>query len=261
MPSSGRHARPPHVAQHARPSQVPGRVAAATAVGGLLIPLAGTTSAHAEDRQAAAVRVAGPGHAVQPGSAPVSARLASDGHYVTNGVVELQIPEGSGWRTVRKAATDGNGIAHSALSVARDTRVRAYYRGSAARSTATSSAVVVDVESWGQRVLDEAARPRGAPYRDGAAGPSAFDCSGFTRYVFGRLGRSLPHNAREQRNMTQAVGRSAARIGDLVFLDGDGHVGIYAGDGMMWDSPRSGETVSLRRIYTSNYTLGRVASA
>jgi cell wall-associated NlpC family hydrolase len=42
-------------------------------------------------------------------------------------------------------------------------------------------------------------------------------------------------------------------------MDSNGHVGIYAGDGMMWDAPRSGKTVTLRRIYSSSYAVGRIA--
>jgi cell wall-associated NlpC family hydrolase len=137
--------------------------------------------------------------------------------------------------------------------------VRAYYRGSDTRNPATSGSVTVDVESFGQRVLAEAAKHRGAPYRYGATGPSAFDCSGFTRYVFAQFGRSLPHNADAQRDMAQPIARANARPGDLVFMDHNGHVGIYAGDGMMWDAPRSGKNVTLRHIYSDSYTVGRIA--
>jgi cell wall-associated NlpC family hydrolase len=256
-----RHARPPYSARHARPSNVPARVATATAVGGVLIPLAGAAPAHAEDRATTTVRVSAPDHPVEPGRAPVSVRLLSNGNYVHNGVVELQVPDGSGWRTVGQANTGAYGLGHTSISVSRDTRVRAYYRGTDTRTAATSASDVIDVESFGQAVVTEASRHRGAPYRYGAAGPSAFDCSGFTEYVFGRFGKSLPHNARDQRNMAQAVSRSQARVGDLVFLDGASHVGIYAGNGQMWDSPRAGKTVTLRRIYSSNYTVGRVYNA
>ena len=55
---------------------------------------------------------------------------------------------------------------------------------------------------------------------------------------------------------TRPVSKSAAQPGDLIFTPG--HVGIYAGNGKMWDAPRSGKTVSLRSIWTSNYTIGRV---
>ena len=263
LPSTkrARHARCNYVPRHARPSHLPAKVAAASAFGGVLLPTAVASPAYAAEPQASTVRVSGPGHAVEPGPAPVSVRLLADGHYVANAVVELQIPEGSGWRTVSKASTDANGLGHTNVSVVRDTPVRAYYRGSELRSKATSSSVTVDVESFGQRVVSEAARHRGAPYRYGATGPNAFDCSGFTRYVFSRFGKSLPHNAAGQRDATQAVSRSNMRVGDLVFLDGGGHVGIYAGNGNMWDAPRSGTTVTLRKIYSTSYSVGRVASA
>ena len=256
-----RHARPSYSPRHARPSQVPTRVAATAAAGGFLLPMAAATPAYAAGAQTTTVRVSGPGHAVEPGDAPVTVRLMADGQYVHSGIVELQVPEGSGWRTVAEAGTGAYGLGHASIDVTRDTRIRAYYRGSATRSTATSSSVVIDVESFGQRVVQEAASHRGAPYRYGAVGPNAFDCSGFTKYVFGKLGKSLPHSARDQRNATQAVSRSSMRVGDLIFLDGDGHVGIYAGNGNMWDSPRSGGSVSLRQIYSSSYAVGRVASA
>lgn len=254
-----RHARTSYTARHARPSHLPAKMAAAGAVGGILIPTAMASPAHAEERQSTAVRVAGPGHTVEAGRAPVSFRLLTgDNGYVSSATVELQIPEGSGWRTVSKGSTGSDGVGSGTVAVSRDTRVRAYYRGSAARSASTSSSVVVDVSSFGQAVVAEASRHRGAPYRYGATGPSAFDCSGFTRYVFGRFGKSLAHNAAAQRSETQAVSRSAIRIGDLVFLDGNGHVGIYAGNGNMWDAPHSGTSVTMRRIYSSSYTVGRV---
>jgi cell wall-associated NlpC family hydrolase len=263
LPSTkrARHARCTYVARHARPSHLPAKVAAASAFGGVLIPAAVASPAYAAGPQSSTVRVSGPGHSIEPGAAPVSVRLLADGHYVANGTVELQIPEGNGWRTVSRANTDAYGLGHATVSVSRDIPVRAYYRGSDVRSTATSSSVTIDVESFGQRVISEAAKHRGAPYRYGATGPSAFDCSGFTRYVFSRFGKSLPHNAAGQRNATQAVNRSNMRIGDLVFLDGAGHVGIYAGNGNMWDAPRSGERVTLRKIYSTRYTVGRVYSA
>jgi cell wall-associated NlpC family hydrolase len=223
--------------------------------------MAAASPAHAEERQTAAVTISGPGHAVDPGAAPISVRLMANGGYVHSGVVEIQIPEGSGWRTVAQASTGDYGLGHTSLNVTRDTRIRAYYRGSETRTTATSSSTVIDVEAFGQQVVEEAAKHRGAPYRYGATGPNAFDCSGFTRYVYSRFGKTLPHNAQDQRNMTQPVSRSAAVPGDLIFLDGNGHVGIYAGNGQMWDAPRAGENVMLRRIYSSIYSVGRVASA
>ena len=35
------------------------------------------------------------------------------------------------------------------------------------------------------------------------------------------------------------------------------HVGIYAGGGMMYDSPTTGKTTGLHKIWSSNVTYGR----
>lgn len=257
-------------ARHARPSRLPARLAVTTALGGLLVPLLGSAPASASERSASTTRVSAPSGSVAPGStATVSARLlGSGGEAVRGATVDVQVPAGSGaWRTVGRGTTNGEGLASVRLTVQRDTTVRAHYRGSETRAADTSGTDVIDVRSsstsasrTGGSVLSEAAKHRGKPYRYGATGPSAFDCSGFTAYVYKKAtGKTLPHSSRSQESMARPVSKSAARPGDLVFIqDVNGHVGIYAGNGKMWDSPRSGKTVSLRTIWTSNYTIGRV---
>jgi cell wall-associated NlpC family hydrolase len=110
-------------------------------------------------------------------------------------------------------------------------------------------------------VMVTAASLKGRPYRYGATGPSAFDCSGYTRYVFARNGISLPRTSRAQYRATKRISKAGARKGDLVFF-GRGsavyHVGIYAGNGMMWHSPRAGKSVRLIKIWTSNWSAGRI---
>ncbi|MCW2666741.1 MAG: hypothetical protein JWN57_1703 [Frankiales bacterium] len=246
-------------ARHARPSRTGARLAVTSALSGALLPVLGATQASAAERAASTVRASGPGGSVAPGNVPVTARLLADGAWVRNGVVDLQIREGDGWRTVDRVATDAEGLGRGAVSAAADLRVRAYYRGSSTRTPAASGTLVIDVADRGRQILAEAARHRGKPYVYGATGPEAFDCSGFTRYVYGRLGTSLPHSARAQEDVARSVPRAQARPGDLVFVqDVAGHVGIYAGNGRMWDAPRSGKTVQLRDIWTNNYTIGRV---
>lgn len=106
-------------------------------------------------------------------------------------------------------------------------------------------------------ILGIAAQYEGIMYSYGGTSPSTgFDCSGYTQYVFGQAGISLPRTAEEQRAATQPV--SNPQPGDLVFFGSPAyHVGIYAGNGKMWDSPRSGKAVALRPIWSSSVTYGR----
>ncbi len=106
-------------------------------------------------------------------------------------------------------------------------------------------------------VLAIAAQYAGLAYHYGGTSPSTgFDCSGFTQYVFAKVGISLPRTAEAQRQAATPV--SNPQPGDLVFFGGPAyHVGIYAGGGMMWDSPRTGEVISKRAIYSGSVTYGR----
>ena len=111
--------------------------------------------------------------------------------------------------------------------------------------------------SFGQRVLAEASRHAGAPYVYGAVGPDGFDCSGFTSFVYRAAGVSLPRTSYAQYAATRHLPASQAIPGDLIFLDGLGHVAIYAGHGMMWDAPVPGRSVGYRPIY-GYYLVSRV---
>jgi len=105
-------------------------------------------------------------------------------------------------------------------------------------------------------VIAMAASFAGLPYVYGGATPSGFDCSGFTQYIFGQIGIDLPRTAEQQRQYATPI--SNPRPGDLVFFGAPAyHMGIYAGNGMMWDSPHTGSTVGLRAIY-SGATYGQV---
>ena len=107
-------------------------------------------------------------------------------------------------------------------------------------------------------VLDVAASLVGIPYKYGGTTPAGFDCSGFTQYVFAQVGISLGRTTYQQWAQTTAV--SNPQPGDLVFYNGPSptHVGIYAGNGMMYDSPRAGKSTSLRPLFSGSYSFRRV---
>jgi cell wall-associated NlpC family hydrolase len=107
-------------------------------------------------------------------------------------------------------------------------------------------------------VLGVAASLTGIPYRYGGSTPAGFDCSGFTQYVFAQVGISLGRTTYAQYAQTYAV--SNPQPGDLVFYGGSSpwHVGIYAGNGMMYDSPRTGKSTSLRPLFSGSYEIRRV---
>ncbi len=114
----------------------------------------------------------------------------------------------------------------------------------------------------GSSVLAIASRYLGTRYLYGGTSPRGFDCSGYTGYVYRQLGVSLPRTANQQMLSTNRVSRSKARVGDLVFFTSGGrayHVGIYAGNGKMYDAPRAGKTVQKRAIWDASVVFGRVS--
>ncbi|MFI7238947.1 C40 family peptidase [Streptomyces cyaneofuscatus] len=111
------------------------------------------------------------------------------------------------------------------------------------------------------KALKIAASKKGAPYKYGAAGPSRFDCSGLTLYSFKKAGKKLPRTAQQQYNKTSRISSSKRKPGDLVFFHSGRsvyHVGIYAGGGKIWHSPKSGDVVRKAKIWSKSVRYGRV---
>ena len=100
----------------------------------------------------------------------------------------------------------------------------------------------------------------GVPYRWGGASPSGFDCSGLVMYVFAQVGVSLPHYTGSLWGLGVPVSRNDLQPGDLVFFNGLGHMGIYAGGGSFVHAPHTGDVVKVSSMsgwYASTYMGAR----
>ena len=120
-------------------------------------------------------------------------------------------------------------------------------------TAATTTATTAAYSGTGASVAATAQQYLGCSYSYGGSGPSSFDCSGLTMYVYSLYGVSLPHGATGQYNYGTEVSKSELQPGDLVFFYSTdyaykyGHVGIYIGDGNF--------------VHASTYGVGVITSS
>ncbi|WP_461207231.1 C40 family peptidase [Clostridium sp. DL1XJH146] len=108
----------------------------------------------------------------------------------------------------------------------------------------------------GLSIVEYAYQFLGRPYVWGAEGPSSFDCSGFTMYVYRQFGYYLPHYTGYQWQKGTAVSRSELQIGDLVFFNTTGsysHVGIYIGNSNFIHASSGSYQVKISSLNESYY--------
>jgi peptidoglycan DL-endopeptidase CwlO len=106
----------------------------------------------------------------------------------------------------------------------------------------------------------------GMPYVWGAAGPTAFDCSGLVQWSFAQAGVAMPRVAADQARTGPAVPVSQLQPGDLLFYHFDptapsyiSHVAIYLGKGLMIQAPQPGENVEVVPVDLGSGFAGAVA--
>jgi cell wall-associated NlpC family hydrolase len=130
-----------------------------------------------------------------------------------------------------------------------------------AGSTVTPSMIAANSRT--ERLLRSAYSYRGTPYRMGANGRGAFDCSSFIKQIMKEQGMAMPRTAAEQYRKGTPVEKSQMQKGDLVFFKntykrGVSHVGMYIGDGkFIHASSRGGVRVdNLSDSYYVNHWAG-----
>lgn len=139
----------------------------------------------------------------------------------------------------KQESKDARTVAESALGTTPDTADEA---GSSKGVTALA---------WAKKQL-------GKPYRFGATGPGAYDCSGLTLGAWKAAGVSLNRTSQAQFRNGRAVSKSDLQPGDLVFFYGGlSHVALYVGDGTIIHAPRPGTSVRYAKLDTMPFAGAR----
>jgi cell wall-associated NlpC family hydrolase len=124
---------------------------------------------------------------------------------------------------------------------------------SASRTTAVKGIVN------GTDIVRTAREYLGVRYKLGGTTPRAFDCSGFTRYVFERYGIALPRTAHEQAGVGIAPFPGDLRPGDLLFFYGGRgaqHIALYVGGDTIIHASSSAKRVKLDLMTTQGRRRG-----
>ncbi|CAA6816329.1 MAG: Putative secreted protein [uncultured Sulfurovum sp.] len=120
-----------------------------------------------------------------------------------------------------------------------------------------------------QSIENKAKSFLGVPYVWGATGPSKFDCSGFTQWVYRDVGINIPRVSRQQARVGQFVSYANLQRGDMVFFDTKkkrtgrvSHVGIYLGNGDFIHASSAGKSVVIynfnqKKFYKKRFLWGR----
>ena len=95
----------------------------------------------------------------------------------------------------------------------------------------------------------------GDAYVYGAAGPSAFDCSGLTMMAWAQAGVALPHSSSAQFGSGPHIASGDLQPGDLVFYYSPiSHVGIYIGNGMIVHAANPSTGVVVSGVFSMPYS-------
>ncbi len=134
---------------------------------------------------------------------------------------------------------------------------RSRERAAATAGTTDAAAAPASVPASGRAgaAVAYALAQVGDAYVYGAAGPSAFDCSGLTMMAWAQAGVGLPHSSSAQMGSGARVSQSELQPGDLVFYYSPvSHVGMYIGNGMIVHAANPGSGVTTAPVNSMPYS-------
>lgn len=139
------------------------------------------------------------------------------------------------WHVTKKLTLSANG------------KTGTYYYLKNAKGTVKGYAKASDLKKGvtATTLLTIAKKQLGKSYRLGAVGPSSFDCSGFTSYVFKKAAKkTISRTAQAQYASQKHVKKARLKKGDLAFFGSSAanitHVGLYIGHGKMINAQSRG---------------------
>lgn len=124
--------------------------------------------------------------------------------------------------------------------------------------TITTEPTTASSSALGEQIVALAKQYLGTPYVLGGNGPSSFDCSGFTKYIYAQFGYTLNRTATDQLQNGVSVSRSELQPGDLVFFKYNtskpvSHVGIYIGNGEFIHASTNRYVVQIDQMNSGHY--------
>jgi peptidoglycan DL-endopeptidase CwlO len=143
-----------------------------------------------------------------------------------------------------------------AAAVAASTGVSA--SGSSAPAASVTPSAPLPSGSGNAAAAAVAMQYLGVPYVWGGASPSGFDCSGLASYAYAQIGKSVPHYTGAIWSAFPHVPAGQEQVGDLVFFNGLGHMGIYIGGGQFVHAPHTGDVVRVANLADRSDYVGAV---